>query len=327
MKAHNGTVPRAQWKAPPGYVSAKAKAYAAWKEKQGKSTKVTMLMDGDVEIDSEDESDADSGPGFTINAVTRSRGVTSKVLDALAASPDPVPTVVKNSFDALRTFDDDETSAEVLKQLGGWAHKVKTTRPAAPKKAPNVAAPKKVRLISSSRELSEFMKQNPKVAQVPTERKQLSKVMKILTSKINLEEGETLVLMDSGSTINVAKIKKHFAKYADMVVPSSGSINGETATTACGKKLVNRGKCLIKGKSDGQNIAIPFQDMDVELPIVSVRKCVKSGNDVSFFEGGGELRDRASDKTIRIYELEGTYVMKLKVDGPEDESAFGRPGR
>ena len=67
--------------------------------------------------------------------------------------------------------------------------------------------------------------------------------------------------------------------------------------------------------------------MDVELPIVSVRKCVKSGKDVSFFNGGGELKDRASGKTIRIYELGGTYFMKLQVDDPEEESVFGRLGR
>ena len=66
--------------------------------------------------------------------------------------------------------------------------------------------------------------------------------MKVLSSKIELEEDEVLVLMDSGSTINVAKIKKHFPMYSKLVVPSTGSVSGETATTACGKKLVNRGE-------------------------------------------------------------------------------------
>ena len=137
--------------------------------------------------------------------------------------------------------------------------------------------------------------------------------------------------MDSGSTINVAKMKKHFPAYADLVVPSRGSLKGETATTACGKALRNNGKCVISGTSDSQNITVPFQDMDVELPIISVRKCVKSGKDVRFFEGGGELRDRSSGKTIRIFEIDGTYFIKLKVDLPDYDSIdplpFHRQGR
>ena len=137
--------------------------------------------------------------------------------------------------------------------------------------------------------------------------------------------------MDSGSTINVAKIRKHFKAYAHLVVPSSGSLKGETATTACGKTLKNNGKCVISGTADSQHISVPFQDMDVELPIISVRKCVKSGKDVRFFEGGGELHDRNSGKTIRIFEIDGTYFIKLKVDIPDcnmvDPTPFHRQGR
>ena len=48
-------------------------------------------------------------------------------------------------------------------------------------------------------------------------------------------------------------------------------------------------------------IAIAFQDMDVELPIVSVQQCVKSGNTVMFHEYGGEMKDRQTGKTIRIH--------------------------
>ena len=80
-----------------------------------------------------------------------------------------------------------------------------------------------------------------------------------------------MVLTDSGSALNVAKIQTHFKSYANVVVPSSGSKSGEIATTACGKQLTNRGKCTVHGTADGQIIAIPFQDMDVELPIASIQ--------------------------------------------------------
>ena len=154
--------------------------------------------------------------------------------------------------------------------------------------------------------------------------------MKVLTSKVTLGNDEVLVLMDSGSTINVAKVRKHFPAYVNHVIPSRGSMNGETATTACGKSLRNNGKCIISGMSDSQKIRIPFQDMDVELPIISVRKCVKSGKDVRFFEEGGELRDRNTGKTIKIFEIDGTYFIKMKVDLPDnsaiDPAPFQRQG-
>ena len=122
MKAHNGTTPRAQWKSPPGYVSAKAKAYAAWKEKHGKPAKINMLANGDVELDSEDESDADSDEGMTIRAVMRPH--TREAINAFTGSQEPAPTQISNSFEALKAFDDDETSPDIAQRLEGWAHKV-----------------------------------------------------------------------------------------------------------------------------------------------------------------------------------------------------------
>ena len=117
--------------------------------------------------------------------------------------------------------------------------------------------------------------------------------------------------MDNGSALNMAKIQTHFKQYAHVVVPSPGSKSGETATTACGKQLTNQGTCTVHGTADGQTIAIPFQDMDVELT---------AGNTVMFHEDGGDMRNRQSGKTIRIYEIEGVYYIKMKVgDLPNDQ--------
>ncbi len=83
--------------------------------------------------------------------------------------------------------------------------------------------------------------------------------------------------------------------------------------------MKNRGKCVISGVADGQKVSIPFQDMDVELLILSVRQSVRSGQRVGFFEGGGELKDTTTGKIIQIHEIEETYFMKLKVSPPSDE--------
>ena len=73
--------------------------------------------------------------------------------------------------------------------------------------------------------------------------------------------------------------------------------------------------------------------MDVELPSVSIRKCVKAGKDVSFHEAGGVMRDRVTGKKVQIYEMDGTYYMKLNVHLPENQKLLlhpepvQRPGR
>ena len=98
--------------------------------------------------------------------------------------------------------------------------------------------------------------------------------------------------MDSGSALNVAEIQTHFKSYANDVVPSPGSKSGETATTTCEKQLAHPGKSTEHGTADGQNIAIPFQDMDVDLPTASAQQRVTSGNRVMSHGDGGEMKSR-----------------------------------
>ena len=183
-------------------------------------------------------------------------------------------------------------------------------------------AKKHVKVITSGKDLDKLLARQQTgrgIAELPKEPKQLAKVMKMLQGKVELEDDEVLILVDSGSNINCAKVARDFKKYKGCVVPSSGSRRGDVATTACGAQMKNRGKCVISGVADGQKVSIPFQDMDVELPILSVRQSVKSGQRVSFFEGGGELKDTNTGKCIQIHEIEDTYFMKLKVSPPSDE--------
>ena len=77
MEAHNGSAARDQWKPPPGYMSAKAKAYAKWKESNGKpSKKVNMYKEDDVNDTDDDSSD---GGGFRICSVKSNRSPGPKI--------------------------------------------------------------------------------------------------------------------------------------------------------------------------------------------------------------------------------------------------------
>ena len=59
--------------------------------------------------------------------------------------------------------------------------------------------------------------------------------------------------------------------------------------------------------------------MAVTLLMISVRKCVKSGKDMIFFEHGREMKDRKTGKVIKIHEIGGTYYIKMKVHRPPDD--------
>ena len=322
MKDHNGNKPRAEWKSPPDYVSAKAKAYKKWRlenPKPAKKGRINSLEDTD------DESDSDfSEDGFHVNALMP-RNVACALRSISRGPRTPTAQVLGIPDEMLQALDDEDCEPDMVANFGTWASKVTVGKQNQKTKRSNI------NVIATEHDLRKFLEANPGTALLPLEPKKLTKVMKLMTSKIQLEDDEELVLMDSGSTINVAKIHKHFKQYANFVVPSKGSKTGETATTASGHKIKNRGKCMIHGVMDGHDISAPFQDMDVELPILSVQKCVRAGNDVSFTEDGGEMRNRRTGKVIQIHQVDGVYFVKMKVKPPPTDQAraedFHRPGR
>ena len=139
-------------------------------------------------------------------------------------APPPAPLATKNS--------DDDVDSDGVAALGDMAHKVTVGER-------SQSASKKVKIITNQEELKKCMAANPNDDQHPLERKKLSKMMKLVTKSIKLEEEGALVLVDSGSAPNVAKVQTHYKEYANVVVLSSGSKPGESANTACGKQLTN----------------------------------------------------------------------------------------
>jgi len=140
--------------------------------------------------------------------------------------------------------------------------------------------------------------------------------LKTMPSELVCELDEVLCLVDSGSTVNAAWIAKHFPAYALLVQQTAASLKGDGATTACGKKLLNKGRCVVGATAQGLDFSVAFKDMETELPILSVRKMVKNENDVKFEEGGGFIRNRRSGRVLRFFEHEGVYFIKLKVKDP-----------
>ena len=221
-------------------------------------------------------------------------------------SPSTSPTPIKNSFSALAEDDSTSISGELLDQLNGWAHKVsrkssKKARPVVVSKPPDAETQQKIR-----------------------------QVIKTRPAELECDENEVLCLVDSGSTVNAAWISRHFPQYSAMVKPTPSSERGEGATTACGRELLNKGRCVVSGSVQDSPYKIAFKDMEVEIPILSVRKMVRRNNQVKFNNRGGTITNKTSGRQIRFHEHEGVYFLKLKVDGPDADTSqlgFTRPGR
>ena len=83
--------------------------------------------------------------------------------------------------------------------------------------------------------------------------------------------------------------------------------------------LKNKGRCSVDASVDDLPLTVVFRDMEVETPIMSVRKMVRHKNDVKFTDNGGTITNRRTGRVINFHEHEGVYVLKLKVKGPDND--------
>ena len=219
-------------------------------------------------------------------------------------------------------------NAEMIDALNGWATKVSRKSRRTGKTSVIPRDNSKTFVIHSEKQLDQYLENHPSTTPLPTEARKIRKVLRTRPVQLECKPGEVLCLVDSGSTVNAACIAKHFPSYAEMVRSTKKSRAGDFATTACGKQLANRGRCAINSTVDDEPFPVAFKDMDVELPILSVRKMVKRNHAVSFDEGGGTLYNKVTKKTLHFYEYEGVYFIKLKVSGPDEDigQLFARPG-
>jgi hypothetical protein len=244
-------------------------------------------------------------------------------------SPPPTESFASaNPFQAIAEDNVNDLDEDTMDAMNGWAHKVKRQ---SSRKAKAVLVPKPVDVfdtftVRSEKDLDALLVKNPGLAVAPLDKKHIKKVIKTMPAELICGPDETLCLMDSGSTVNAAWIEKHFPGYLSRVTETPASRRGDSATTACGKKLINKGRCIIHATAQGESFAIAFKDMETELPILSVRKIVKKGcNDVRFKQGGGSIRNRQSGKVVKFFEHEGVYFIKLKIKDPNDLGPVNEP--
>lgn len=140
-------------------------------------------------------------------------------------------------------------------------------------------------------------------------------------------------MADSGSTVHAMDVGKELPKYKHLVRSVSNRKKGRSAETACGGKVGIEGEVELTGEIDGAIHTIPFFDMKVSMPIASMRRTVKAGNDLLITEEGGCITNRLTKQKIILHERCGVYFFKMKLLPPDQQpqrgekssgSSFGR---
>ena len=100
------------------------------------------------------------------------------------------------------------------------------------------------------------------------------------------------------------------------------------AECASGNVVRCRGRVRVEGTMDGQRTAIVFRDMDIKMPIASLKRRIHGdeGFDVFITADGGLMRHRKSGNLVRLYDRGGGYFAKFQTQRPSNCSLFCRHG-
>lgn len=230
----------------------------------------------------------------------------------ISKSPPPKIAAV-NRFQGLD--DQQEYDPAVLQQLSEWAHAVhsspiqkvsqkarKEARRQEMSSAPTINSKDGIESVaqwieSRAKPAKEVIvvrtsadcKRLPHVVSaLPEDPKALAKIMK-KTNKIELQKGEMLVMVDSGSFVHAIDASVELPDHPIVNDPRDKNIIGETA---CGTKLVKEGTMHAHGTSDGVDFDVIFDHMKgIKTRIRSVRRLIIDNNEVVFNKKGGNIHN------------------------------------
>ena len=348
MKKANVGKPKDQWKPPEGYKSALGHARDAARAAEQKSKKVAALEGGEDSA-SDDESDLSSNHGGSFRVFALTRALPPR------RSTEPPRICAVNKFAGLDEHQ--EYDPETLSALNQWAHNVRVSpkkeRRPKPENPLSAKLNRTLNYVNGGKKpdaVEEFpvlkeMKVDPNRG--PRTDKETDVILRQISAYIppttankaraarrignwDLEDDELLALVDTGSFTHAidagVELPDHQVQLCDPDAP------GTSAETAGGAVLKKLGTVATTSIIDGIEVGIQWDHMQVSTPILSVRKLVKDGNDVYINKQGGYIRHLASGKTMKIYNFQGVYYLRMKITSGnpnqvEPRPDFHRPGQ
>ena len=125
---------------------------------------------------------------------------------------------------------------------------------------------------------------------VPDGLKSIAKLAKKAPGDETVEDGKCWMMMDSGAGCNGGKCKKLFQRYE--IQPRAHEHPELNCVTACGTKLEHNGYVNLHVDDGGEGHIVPMVGLNVSVPVLSVHKIAKNGNDAKSRLGGGCILDK-----------------------------------
>ena len=339
-EANKGISDRNEWKLPVGYSG----KYEEAKKRARAKARVNALdgpsADGEYTEDEWEPSDDDQdvmGPGsngrvFALRTQSKMPCTCCPLLAVDGEDDDLLCGTCQDEEeeDVGPTIDESQESEELVRELSRWAHRT-IIKLKDPKKQSASQC-----IVSSVSRLEKMLRSHPDIARIASmsKDKTIERLRETIPGLPPCAADEIWALVDSGSTLNAADVEKHFPEYMKFILESKAQARGEVATTAGGHELRHEGKFRVDATIDGVHFPVPFTNMKVDIPILSVRKAVKHGSNVTFTEHGGTIVNRATGVTLTFIEANGSYWIKMKVLPPsakdwlltsKNEPVFTRP--
>ena len=150
-----------------------------------------------------------------------------------------------------------------------------------------------------------------------------------------VKEGETIILMDSGSRPTIADRDKHFP--GAELRQSQAQREGRGYSSATGEAFPNEGEFTVRARTqEGHERDIVFQHSSkVAIPILSTGGLTDADNDVTYQKTGGYILHNPTKQLSRFMRLHGVYFIKMMVSlsvllgndkNKNPKSDFARPG-
>lgn len=127
------------------------------------------------------------------------------------------------------------------------------------------------------------------------DRKTLAKAAK-KAWRIVVRRCEIMCMVDSGRFEHAINAEDELPGY--VIEPPNLEDQARTAETACGGVLKILGRVLIRGFVARNWITMPFKNMKVKCPMISVRRLVHDGHEVHIDKSGGWIKHIKNGKSI-----------------------------
>ena len=162
------------------------------------------------------------------------------------------------------------------------------------------------------------------IAALPANPKARQKLVKKVVAGVQLEEGETLAIVDTGSCLHAIDAEEELPDH-EIHWNSDAEANRFLAETACGGILKRLGLVTTDATVDGKSVTIEWNHMRVKCPILSVVRLCEDGHGLWIHENGGEIIHTASGARMRFEKLMGVYYVRIKFGKPRAKPEDAQP--